>query len=116
MLKKKIYETSFEETEFIAVTAYQNEDVTALKIKYNPFAKAFLDTGNNRREDRDMIMLEEQSQNANNYVSPFSHHPMFFTHQSSPMHTTGPERLRFQSYRSSPYNYTQTQRKSSPND
>ena len=23
--------------------------VTALKIKYNPFAKAFLDTGNNRR-------------------------------------------------------------------
>lgn len=27
MLKKKIYETSFEETEFIAVTAYQNDDV-----------------------------------------------------------------------------------------
>lgn len=27
MLKKKIYETSFEETEFIAVTAYQNEEV-----------------------------------------------------------------------------------------
>lgn len=71
MLKKKIYETSFEETEFIAVTAYQNDEVsrrppssldstlslslpsflqvTALKIKYNPFAKAFLDTGNNRR-------------------------------------------------------------------
>jgi hypothetical protein len=27
MSKKKIYETSFEETEFIAVTAYQNDDV-----------------------------------------------------------------------------------------
>ena len=27
MAKKKIYETSFEETEFIAVTAYQNEEV-----------------------------------------------------------------------------------------
>lgn len=27
MLKKKIYETSFAETEFIAVTAYQNEEV-----------------------------------------------------------------------------------------
>jgi hypothetical protein len=27
MLKKKIYETSFEETEFIAVTAYQNDEV-----------------------------------------------------------------------------------------
>ncbi|EPQ02032.1 Brachyury protein [Myotis brandtii] len=33
----------FPETQFIAVTAYQNEEITALKIKYNPFAKAFLD-------------------------------------------------------------------------
>ncbi|XP_076021956.1 T-box transcription factor TBX19 [Genypterus blacodes] len=35
---------SFRETQFIAVTAYQNEEITALKIKYNPFAKAFLDS------------------------------------------------------------------------
>ncbi|XP_054650701.1 T-box transcription factor TBX19-like [Dunckerocampus dactyliophorus] len=34
---------SFKETQFIAVTAYQNDEITALKIKYNPFAKAFLD-------------------------------------------------------------------------
>ncbi|KAL1022039.1 hypothetical protein UPYG_G00021460 [Umbra pygmaea] len=34
---------SFSDTQFIAVTAYQNEEITALKIKYNPFAKAFLD-------------------------------------------------------------------------
>ncbi|XP_068458149.1 T-box transcription factor TBX19 [Clinocottus analis] len=34
---------SFKETQFIAVTAYQNEEITALKIKHNPFAKAFLD-------------------------------------------------------------------------
>ncbi|XP_062236312.1 T-box transcription factor TBX19-like [Platichthys flesus] len=34
---------SFRETQFIAVTAYQNEEITALKIKHNPFAKAFLD-------------------------------------------------------------------------
>lgn len=33
----------YPETQFIAVTAYQNEEVTNLKIKYNPFAKAFLD-------------------------------------------------------------------------
>ena len=33
----------FPVTQFIAVTAYQNEEVTSLKIKYNPFAKAFLD-------------------------------------------------------------------------
>ncbi|XP_071801576.1 T-box transcription factor T homolog [Asterias amurensis] len=34
---------AFPETRFIAVTAYQNEDITQLKIKFNPFAKAFLD-------------------------------------------------------------------------
>ena len=32
---------SFPETTFIAVTAYQNEEVTHLKITNNPFAKAF---------------------------------------------------------------------------
>nr|BAA92187.1 brachyury [Ciona savignyi] len=41
---------SFAETRFIAVTAYQNEDVTSLKIKYNPFAKAFLDAKESRTE------------------------------------------------------------------
>ena len=32
---------TFEETSFIAVTAYQNEEVTQLKINNNPFAKGF---------------------------------------------------------------------------
>ncbi|KAK3097860.1 hypothetical protein FSP39_013903 [Pinctada imbricata] len=41
--KKRISSFSFPETQFIAVTAYQNEEITALKIKHNPFAKAFLD-------------------------------------------------------------------------
>ena len=36
----------FKETEFIAVTAYQNDDVTQLKIDHNPFAKAFRDNAN----------------------------------------------------------------------
>ncbi|MGH0145043.1 UNVERIFIED_CONTAM: hypothetical protein FKN15_014502 [Acipenser sinensis] len=40
---KMVTNISFPETQFIAVTAYQNEEITALKIKYNPFAKAFLD-------------------------------------------------------------------------
>ncbi|XP_059091259.1 optomotor-blind protein-like isoform X1 [Tigriopus californicus] len=35
----------FKETEFIAVTAYQNEKITQLKIDHNPFAKGFRDTG-----------------------------------------------------------------------
>lgn len=66
-IQKMISSQSFPETQFIAVTAYQNEEVslkphscfhgecvkvhscapppqiTALKIKHNPFAKAFLD-------------------------------------------------------------------------
>ncbi|XP_050309786.1 T-related protein isoform X2 [Anthonomus grandis grandis] len=40
---RRIMTFPFPETQFIAVTAYQNEEVTSLKIKYNPFAKAFLD-------------------------------------------------------------------------
>ncbi|KAA8586238.1 hypothetical protein FQN60_007807, partial [Etheostoma spectabile] len=42
-VQKMISSQSFPETQFIAVTAYQNEEITALKIKHNPFAKAFLD-------------------------------------------------------------------------
>ncbi|XP_068037112.1 T-box transcription factor TBX19 isoform X2 [Anomalospiza imberbis] len=41
---RMVMNCSFPETQFIAVTAYQNEEITALKIKYNPFAKAFLDS------------------------------------------------------------------------
>ena len=36
---EEVLTRSFPPTQFIAVTAYQNEDVTGLKIKYNPFAK-----------------------------------------------------------------------------
>ena len=35
----------FKESQFIAVTAYQNEKITQLKIDHNPFAKGFRDTG-----------------------------------------------------------------------
>ncbi|KAF5906346.1 T-box transcription factor TBX21, partial [Clarias magur] len=34
----------FSETQFIAVTAYQNADITQLKIDHNPFAKGFRDS------------------------------------------------------------------------
>lgn len=42
----------FKETEFIAVTAYQNERVTKLKIDNNPFAKGFRENGAGKREKR----------------------------------------------------------------
>ena len=40
--KQLVCSQFFEELQFIAVTAYQNEHITSLKIKFNPFAKAFL--------------------------------------------------------------------------
>ncbi|KAM9789012.1 T-box transcription factor TBX2-like [Neosynchiropus ocellatus] len=45
----------FPETKFIAVTAYQNEKITQLKIDNNPFAKGFRDAGNGRREKRSKL-------------------------------------------------------------
>lgn len=50
----------FPETEFIAVTAYQNEMITQLKIDNNPFAKGFRDTGNGRREKRNKSFLSQE--------------------------------------------------------
>ena len=38
---KVVLKADFPETTFVAVTAYQNEEVTQLKITNNPFAKAF---------------------------------------------------------------------------
>ncbi|XP_023674432.1 T-box transcription factor TBX3a [Paramormyrops kingsleyae] len=48
----------FPETDFIAVTAYQNDKITQLKIDNNPFAKGFRDTGNGRREKRKQLALQ----------------------------------------------------------
>ncbi|XP_053553606.1 T-box transcription factor TBX21 [Bombina bombina] len=39
----EVHNFSFPETQFIAVTAYQNADITQLKIDHNPFAKGFRD-------------------------------------------------------------------------
>ncbi|XP_064425728.1 T-box transcription factor TBX6 [Latimeria chalumnae] len=44
---------TFPETIFIAVTAYQNQNITKLKIDTNPFAKGFRETGMNSKRERD---------------------------------------------------------------
>ncbi|XP_043238927.1 T-box transcription factor TBX1-like isoform X2 [Amphibalanus amphitrite] len=41
---------SFRETEFITVTAYQNQEITRLKIASNPFAKGFRDIPASKRQ------------------------------------------------------------------
>ncbi|XP_076867778.1 T-box transcription factor TBX6L isoform X2 [Brachyhypopomus gauderio] len=48
------------EAAFIAVTAYQNHEITKLKINYNPFAKGFRDNGLNRKRFRDKVMQGKQ--------------------------------------------------------
>lgn len=48
----------FKETSFIAVTAYQNEKITQLKIDHNPFAKGFRDTGGGKREKKRALLQQ----------------------------------------------------------
>ena len=45
MQQEKCRSYVFAETQFIAVTAYQNQCITKLKIESNPFAKGFRDSG-----------------------------------------------------------------------
>jgi len=55
---KSVTSYSFSESRFIAVTAYQNEEITGLKIKYNPFAKAFLDA--KERQEKEGLHKRER--------------------------------------------------------
>lgn len=61
---KNIKTFTFPETQFIAVTAYQNTDITQLKIDNNPFAKGFRD--NSERSYENSILIA--SQNNQGYV------------------------------------------------
>ncbi|CAF0738147.1 unnamed protein product [Didymodactylos carnosus] len=55
---------TFPETTFIAVTAYQNEQITRLKIDNNPFAKGFRDhNGHSRKDTRSMKRGNEFNDN-----------------------------------------------------
>ncbi|CAL9685787.1 unnamed protein product [Knipowitschia caucasica] len=68
----------FPETEFIAVTAYQNEMITQLKIDNNPFAKGFRETGNGRREKKNTYCLsiddpnEKENSDSDDFPEPLS--------------------------------------------
>lgn len=95
----------YPETQFIAVTAYQNEEVTSLKIKYNPFAKAFLDA----KERPDTVYTRESSAYGGWFL-PSSSYPSAVTTQvpSAPQSSDSSECLRYShinrsSLRSSPY-------------
>uniref|UniRef100_A0A3Q3W7N8 T-box domain-containing protein n=1 Tax=Mola mola TaxID=94237 RepID=A0A3Q3W7N8_MOLML len=93
----------FPETDFIAVTAYQNDKITQLKIDHNPFAKGFRDTGNGRREKRKQLALqsirsyEEQQKKENGGSDDSSgEQPAFkcFGQASPAVSTVGPPHLK----------------------
>ncbi|NXM08470.1 BRAC protein, partial [Tyrannus savana] len=124
--QRMITSHSFPETQFIAVTAYQNEEITALKIKYNPFAKAFLDA-KERSDHKDM--MEEAGDNQQSGYSqlgswlipgtgtlcpPANPHPQFGAPLSlSPAHSC--ERYSsLRNHRPAPYATPYTHRNNSP--
>nr|XP_055056006.1 T-box transcription factor TBX6L [Misgurnus anguillicaudatus] len=57
---------TFPEAAFIAVTAYQNQEITKLKIDNNPFAKGFRDNGLNRKRFRDREPQDSNQQEKQN--------------------------------------------------
>ncbi|KAM4050691.1 T-box protein VegT-like [Anomaloglossus baeobatrachus] len=54
---------SFPETEFTAVTAYQNEKITKLKIDHNPFAKGFREQERMHKRDNPMKLVPPSPSN-----------------------------------------------------
>ncbi|XP_063775811.1 T-box transcription factor T-like [Pseudophryne corroboree] len=124
--QKMITSHSFPETQFIAVTAYQNEEITALKIKHNPFAKAFLDA--KERSDHKDFMDDVDSNQQSGYTqlsswlipgssslcSSANHHSQFGAPLSLPS-SHGCERYtNLRNHRASPYPSPYAHRNNSP--
>ncbi|XP_059366308.1 T-box transcription factor T-A-like [Carassius carassius] len=113
-IQKMISSQSFPDTQFIAVTAYQNEEITALKIKHNPFAKAFLDA-KERSDHKDVPDHSTDNQQSgysqlggwflpsNGPMGPGSSPPQF---NGAPVHSSGSYCERYSSlrnHRAAPY-------------
>ncbi|XP_037690186.1 MAX gene-associated protein isoform X7 [Choloepus didactylus] len=68
-----VHTFTFPQTEFFAVTAYQNIQITQLKIDYNPFAKGFRDDGLNNKPQRDGKQMNSSDQEGNSVPSSPGH-------------------------------------------
>lgn len=66
---------TFEETQFIGVTAYQNQLITKLKIDSNPFAKGFRDSARITQIDRESVdlLIKASRQGYPAVPNPMSH-------------------------------------------
>ncbi|CAB3370688.1 Hypothetical predicted protein [Cloeon dipterum] len=83
---RRVVTYPFPETQFIAVTAYQNEEVTSLKIKYNPFAKAFLDAKERPEgssNSNPAAIFHHHSSQRTDHVSPYQPQPQYSQYASA---------------------------------
>ncbi|KAH9520405.1 hypothetical protein Btru_060681 [Bulinus truncatus] len=58
------------ETQFVAVTQYQNEQVTQMKIEHNPFANGFRFASNKKDKFKQQIPVEDDNDSISNDLSP----------------------------------------------
>nr|CAE45769.1 Tbx2/3 protein [Pleurobrachia pileus] len=78
----------FPETEFYAVTAYQSEKITQLKIEHNPFAKGFREPGTATQAAEE----RHESKDVNHVIIALEHYgaPPFIAAGGSIQHTQAP--------------------------
>ncbi|XP_051867233.1 MAX dimerization protein MGA a isoform X2 [Pristis pectinata] len=91
-----VHTFTFPQTEFVAVTAYQNIKITQLKIDFNPFAKGFRDDGLNSKPMRELrhqggesmdAGCSDDSASSNSVATESSEHLRFKTGERSEMET-----------------------------
>ncbi|XP_016324685.1 T-box transcription factor TBX21 isoform X1 [Sinocyclocheilus anshuiensis] len=77
----------FPETQFIAVTAYQNADITQLKIDHNPFAKGFRDNYDTLYAPPDSDRLTPSPNESQQFLpgSCYPHQPYLSDQYMSPL-------------------------------
>ncbi|XP_055291967.1 MAX gene-associated protein isoform X5 [Moschus berezovskii] len=83
-----VHTFTFPQTEFFAVTAYQNIQITQLKIDYNPFAKGFRDDGLNSKPQRDGKQKNSSDQEGNSVPSSPGQRVRFTEGEGSEMQLT----------------------------
>lgn len=82
-----VHTFTFPQTEFFAVTAYQNIQITQLKIDYNPFAKGFRDDGLSSKPQRDGKQRNNSDQEANSVSSSPGHRVRMTEGEGSEIHS-----------------------------
>uniref|UniRef100_D3ZJB5 MAX gene-associated protein n=1 Tax=Rattus norvegicus TaxID=10116 RepID=D3ZJB5_RAT len=82
-----VHTFTFPQTEFFAVTAYQNIQITQLKIDYNPFAKGFRDDGLSSKPQRDGKQRNSSDQEGNSVSSSPGHRVRLTEGEGSEIHS-----------------------------